>query len=165
MFQKKKFKHYDEECYMNDYQEYRSYGSYLSRVLAIILAFLVLVLAVWFVVRLARSDSDTATTNVDDTTVVDSTTNAQDDAQSAVTGGLDSLEIEAVESSDESDSTAASLPDETEESGQVLATNTEATLPNTGPESLLGLLFVPIAAFMATKFVQSRRLLGSSYNV
>ncbi len=40
-------------------QEYRSYGSYIGRIIAIVVAFALLVAAVWFVVRLASDNDDT----------------------------------------------------------------------------------------------------------
>ncbi len=42
---------------MEDYGENTSYGSYLSRVFAIIIAFLLLIAAIWLVVKLASNDS------------------------------------------------------------------------------------------------------------
>ena len=156
---------------MNDYQEYSSYGSYLSRVLAIIAAFLVLVLAIWFVVRLA-SDDDTATVNTDTETVaaVDESVNTSDDVEGAINSGIDAVTIDESAQGVTIDDLAASGIDTAagaeggvEAGGQVLATNTEQTLPNTGPESILVFLAIPGVSFAAVKYFESKKRLNSSY--
>lgn len=156
---------------MNDYQEYRSYGSYLSRVLAIILAFLVLVLAVWFVVRLANDGDDVAQNEAETSQNEESniaTTGSQDNT---AVGAENGVENEADAANNSQDEPAASNEDQQDATaqedseGRVLATNTEIDpqLPNTGSESLMALVVVPGLAYSSVQYARSRKSIKNLY--
>lgn len=147
---------------MADYQEYKSYGAYLGRILVIIVGFVVLVLAVWFVIGIARDDksaeekpaesSEVAQNNETPQGLQDEVKpeennqpSTQDDAPVGDT--TDEAEAEQEPSTD--------APAE-EETGSTLGTNTES-LPNTGISTNIALMIaLPVLTFAGVKYIDSR---------
>lgn len=161
---------------MNDYQEYKSYGSYLSRVFAIIIAFALLVLAIWFVVKLASGDNDDS--NVGEGTskvlTIDTDSSGSSDGSNGGLGvndtvavsseGLDRI-VEAID--DDASSILGASSDSSDEDGIVSSTSTDdsnvvvggdsasttseaSELPNTGASFSL-ILLLPAIAYFASK--------------
>lgn len=161
---------------MNDYQEYRSYSSYLSRVFAIIIAFLLLVFAIWGVVRLASDDDatlgDTKSPSFsEDGTVADnsetdgSTTSDQDDAQDAndepdlfVSGDVAGDTTTQAEQDASQDAQGQTLSTNTDiatndaaQDGSAVAGATTDGLPSTGAGDLSLVLGLGAVAFIGSK--------------
>ncbi len=150
---------------MNDYQEYRSYGSYLSRVFAIIIAFLLLIFTIWAVVRIAGDDEDTLGDTdapsvsqadgddpdlfVSDTS--DDSSNSDDDSDQAIVVGLgdDDADDDGQTLSTSTDTEGVDSPNATVAGA---STNGDDNLPNTGAE-LSTVFAIGVAAFMGSKLV------------
>ena len=153
---------------MNDYQEYRSYGSYLSRVFAIIIAFLLLVFAIWGIVRLASDSDDETLGDTKAPSFVDGEDREDDDdeADLFVSGDVDADD-------DEGDVVVVGAGDSSDDDGQTLSTNTDIAqaeaaedgnfvagastdnLPETGANPTF-VLALGAAAFMGSRFVLNR---------
>ena len=155
---------------MNDYQEYRSYGSYLSRVFAIIIAFLLLVFAIWGVVRLANNDDgtlgDTNAPSFSDESSDSDSDQAQADDPDLFVSGDDAPDGAATD-----DDIAVSNDEAAQDAqGQTLSTNTDiaaaeaaqdgnsvagattgSDLPSTGAGDFTFVLAIGAFAFIASK--------------
>ena len=154
-----------EPTTMNDYQEYRSYGSYLSRVFAIIIAFLLLIFAIWGVVKLAGDDD----TSLGDTRAPSFVDSDEDKKADFFVNGNDQDASDSSESSSDDDPVVADSGDaNSDEQGQTLATNTDEdgrfndssaqvagantdSLPSTGAD-LNFVLVLGAVAFVGSKF-------------
>lgn len=161
---------------MNDYQEYRSYGSYLGRVFAIILAFLLLVFAVWGVVRLASddeeetlgdsgapsfvvedgdADGDQAQGQPDADLFVNGETTDDDEAADGDTATGDAATSDDDEGqtlSTNTDETTTDGSDDTSEGSAVAGTTTDENLPSTGAE-ILTVIPIGVATFVLSRAV------------
>jgi hypothetical protein len=148
---------------MNDYQEYRSYGSYLSRVFAIIIAFALLVLAIWFVVRLATDNKDsgtlgdTTTSTIDRDISINPTTPDTESQNGQVAGSSTTSDVPAADGEENGQtlSTSTDTDPNYNSSGNVAGTTTEV-LPDTGANPAI-LLIAPLAVFMVSKAVLVRQ--------
>ena len=152
---------------MNDYQDYRSYGSYLSRVFAIIIAFLLIIFAIWAVVRVASEDDDTlgGTTAPSFSEGEDEDENSDDDSDLFVRGDADANDDvpeptseDAVASDDEghtlSTNTDIAQAEADDSLGNVAGTTSD-DLPDTGAE------FSIVLVIGALAYITSRAVLRS----
>lgn len=143
---------------MNDYQEYRSYGSYISRVFALIITFFLLVLAIWFVVRLAGDEDSTlgGTTTADfDRDGVD---NSDEDlfVSGTVNDSATSVIGDGESSDDNGFALSTSTDGEADQNALVAGTTTDTGLPETGADLTL-VLALGAFTFISSKLVLQRQ--------
>lgn len=137
---------------MADSNEYRSYGSYLGRVFAIMVTVLVLIFAVWFVVQLAQDD-DTTNNN---TGVSEEVAGIEEGTGQVIS---DTLNVDGDVEFDEVAGDNVVAANDQPEVGHTLSTTTEA-LPNTGPSSPFIILGISALSASIYSYTQSRKQLS-----